>query len=276
MGLFEERITEYPAWIQDVVFATDVGKAAVRDHRALNSMVEGSIGWREHHNLLIGFWSLIERFPHFMALNLLKTTFGRNPGVNKARAWLARNLRIEQKHADWFVDWAEATGIDRATLFDAQPLSEMTALSDWCWQVCDRGELATAMAATNYAIEGVTGEWCPRLVESTMYHRLLAENKRDSGLRWLRAHAAYDDEHPWEALNIIAALVGPTPSIGQVNGIQHAIQKTYDLHRLAFDAALDPVTIPATRDVVSRRIHTVARISDAASNGATGMSAASS
>jgi hypothetical protein len=42
------------------------------------------------------------------------------------------------------------------------------SLSQWCWQVCDRESLAVAMAATNYAIEGATGEWSARVCSKTV------------------------------------------------------------------------------------------------------------
>jgi pyrroloquinoline quinone (PQQ) biosynthesis protein C len=44
---------------------------------------------------------------------------------------------------------------------------ETLSLSQWCWQVCDRESLAVAMAATNYAIEGATGEWSARVCSET-------------------------------------------------------------------------------------------------------------
>jgi len=235
----DDRLSGYPSWIRNVITETEPAKVRVRDHLALGKMANGTISAVEHRNLLIGFWSLIEKFPHFMALNLLKTSYGYNRGINSARAWLAKNLRIEQRHADWFVAWAEAVGVDRAVLFDTHPRAEMTALTDWCWQVCHTGSLPTAMAATNYAIEGVTGEWCPKILESKEYRRLIRDGQVESGLRWLRAHAAYDDEHPWEAMDIICAIVGPNPVETQVREVEHAIRKTYDLHRLAFDAALE-------------------------------------
>jgi len=236
--LVRDQREGYPRWVEDIIHETEQLKAAVRDHDALLRMADGTITRREHFSLLLGFWNLIEKFPHYMALNLLKTTYGTNPGINAARSWLGRNLRIEQKHAQWFVEWAEASGLDRSRLFETRPPAGVSALSDWCWRVSHAGELATAMAATNFAIEGVTGEWCPRVASSVAYHALLRSDRVRTGLRWLRAHATYDDSHPWEAMDIIVLLVGPDPDQSQVSEIRHAIQKTYELHRLAFDTAM--------------------------------------
>jgi pyrroloquinoline quinone (PQQ) biosynthesis protein C len=234
-----DRLLGYPRWVQDMAAGTDAAKSLVAEHEAWRLMRTGSISSAQHRNIMVGFWPLIEKFPHFLALNLVKTSYGRDAGVNAARSWLARNLRLEQKHAEWFLDWAEAFGTPREEMLDGWRPVEMTVITDWCWRVCEAGDLAEAMAATNFAIEGVTGEWTPRVSESPAYRALIEDADPGRGMRWLQAHADYDDAHPWEALAIIAQLAGGNPAPARVRGIRDAIVKSYGLYRLALDAALD-------------------------------------
>ena len=94
------------------------------------------------------------------------------------------------------------------------------------------------MAATNYAIEGATGEWAQLVCSSDRYAGSLPEEKRKTGMRWLRAHARYDDSHPWEALEIIASLLGGHPGSLEIAGVHAAIQSSYDYMRILLDDCL--------------------------------------
>ena len=38
-----------------------------------------------------------------MAQSLLKTRYGRSEGDNLARRWLVRNIRVEQNHAEYWL-----------------------------------------------------------------------------------------------------------------------------------------------------------------------------
>jgi pyrroloquinoline quinone (PQQ) biosynthesis protein C len=234
----DARAAGLPSWLQDVVVGTQAERCRVARHEAWQRMRDGTISREAHRNILVGFWPLIERFPQFLALNLLKTRHGRDEAQNAARAWLARNLRVEQKHAGWFLDWGHAFGIDRDAMLDGPRPVEMTLITDWSWRVCESGELAEAMAATNYAIEGVTGEWTPGVAHSAVYRAAIVRGDERSAMRWLDAHADYDDRHPWQALELIAALSGDDPGPARVQAIRAAITRSYELYALALDAAL--------------------------------------
>jgi pyrroloquinoline quinone (PQQ) biosynthesis protein C len=201
-------------------------------------MRDGTIGASQQRSMFVGFWPLVERFPHFLALNLLKTSHGESGAVDAARSWLAANLSVEQRHAEWFLDWAEAAGVTRRAMLEGPRPASMTAVADWCWQVCAAGELADAMAATNYAIEGATGEWTRTLARSDAYRTRFAAGDAERGLRWLDTHADYDDTHPLQALDIIARLLGPEPSAARVRGVEEAVLKSYELYHLALEVAL--------------------------------------
>ena len=225
----------FPTWLTQVVEDTKPKAQRITHHEAWERFSDGTISQNNHHGLLCGFWPLIERFPQFLALNLLKCSYGSKPALNAARGWLIKNLRIEQRHAEWYRDWAECSGIPRTRLFDEHPPAAMTAITDWCWHICESGSLAEGMAATNFAIEGVTGDWSEKVWESQDYRLLFKEGERKKAMKWIQAHAAYDDLHPVEALGIVHQLLGDAPPEKQVSKIRRAIEKSYDLYLLALD-----------------------------------------
>jgi len=152
---------------------------------------------------------------------------------------LIKNIRIEQRHAEWYRDWAELSGISRSQLYDGHRPAALTAITDWCWHICESGSLAEGMAATNFAIEGVTGDWSAIVWESQDYRLMFKEADRKKAMKWIQVHAAYDDLHPVEALSIIHKLLGDDPSKEEVMKIQRAIEKSYDLYLLALDEGME-------------------------------------
>ena len=67
------------------------------------------------------------------------------------------------------MQWALASGVERDDLLYGTVPLETHALSHWCWHTCERDTLAAAMAATNYAIEGVTGDWSALVCSEDTY-----------------------------------------------------------------------------------------------------------
>ena len=137
---------------------------------------------------MMGIWPVIERFPAYMALSLLKTRFGRSPGDNLARRWLVRNIRVEQNHAEYWLNWAEGAGVPaRRGAAAARPPHGTETLANWCEEVSRRDTLAAGIAATNYAVEGATGEWSQLVYESRPMPRA---SRQDQGRQLALASAA--------------------------------------------------------------------------------------
>ena len=76
-------------------------------------------------------------------------------------------------------------------------------------------------------VEGVTGEWSCVVCSKSTYADSLPEEIRGPATRWLRLHAEYDDNHPWEALEIVATLLGHTPAQADIEAVRRAIRSTY-------------------------------------------------
>jgi pyrroloquinoline quinone (PQQ) biosynthesis protein C len=182
---------------------------------------------------------VIEQFPQYMALNLLKVQYGRARGHDEARRYLIRNIRVEQNHADHWLEWALASGVEADDLLYGEVPAETQALAHWCWHTCERDTLAAGMAATNYAIEGVTGDWSALVCSSDAYESSFPEDVRAKAMKWLKLHAKYDDAHPWEALEIICALMGTRPTRRSVELIRSRVVTSYRYMRVTLDHCLD-------------------------------------
>jgi pyrroloquinoline quinone (PQQ) biosynthesis protein C len=235
-----QDLASYPLWIREVVADVQGSKAGVAGHRLYRQMRDAVLPAYAAANFLIRVWPVIEQFPQYMGRNLAKLQFGR-PGHDLARVFLTRNVRVEQNHANYWVAWAEASGVSYEALLRGSEAAPSAALAHWCWYICDRGSLAEAVAATNYAVEGATGEWAQLVCSSDRYAGSLPEDKRKSGMRWLRAHARYDDSHPWEALEIVASILGTNPSPREVAAIHAAIRRSYDYMRITLDDCMADV-----------------------------------
>ena len=247
-----QDLATYPLWVREIVADVQGLKAGVADHRLFRQMRDAILPPHAAASFLIRVWPVIEQFPQYMGRNLAKLQFGR-PGHDLARIFLTRNVRIEQNHADYWIAWAEANGTPYEALRRGSAAAPSAALAHWCWYICDRGSLAEAVAATNYAIEGATGEWAQLVCSSDRYGASLPEEKRKSGMRWLRAHARYDDAHPWEALEIVASILGTCPDLLEVEAIHGAIRRSYDYMRILLDDCMAEADLSAGTGVTRER-----------------------
>lgn len=232
------EITSYPVWAQKLVADCAESKRRVVEHELYRLMRDGTLSQETMRQYLIGGWPVVEQFALYMARNLTKTRFARHPGEDMARRWLMRNIRVELNHADYWVNWSKAHGVSLDDLQAQQVPPELHALSQWCEYSCDHDSLAVAMAATNYAIEGATGEWSAVVCASDVYERLFPEEGRRAAMRWLKMHAQYDDSHPWEALEIICTLAGNQPAEALQAQLREAICKSYDCMHLFLEECM--------------------------------------
>lgn len=233
-------IASYPQWAQDMVADCQPTRDRVLGHEIWSMMVELQLNEEATRNFMMGLWPFIERFPSYMALNLLKTRYGRSRGDNMARRWLVRNIRVEQNHAEYWINWAEGAGVPRNDLVHGVIPHGTQGLAQWCEEVSSRGTLAAGMVATNYAIEGATGDWSHFVYESQTYRDSFDPEIRASSLRWLHLHAAYDDTHPWEALEVVCTLMGNAPSADDVLHLRECIERSYTSMIILGDRCIQP------------------------------------
>jgi pyrroloquinoline quinone (PQQ) biosynthesis protein C len=234
-----KNIASYPLWLQDVVLETGELKSRVVGHPLFAALRDCRLDEHAMRAFLINGWPVIDQFPQYMGMNLQKIGPEETPGSRMARRYLTRNIRVEQNHADYWVDWASAHNVKREELQagDTPPLAY--ALSHWCWKSSNADSLPSSVAATNFAVEGVTGEWSILVCSSDSLEKSYPEDIRKKSMRWLKMHAHYDDAHPWEALDIVATLLGHAPAASAVRDVKRGIQRSYEYFRVSLDCCLD-------------------------------------
>lgn len=232
-------IRSYPRWAQDLVDSCAEVRTKVAEHELFHYMRDAALNDSQTSTFLVGVWPVIEQFPQYMAQNLLKVQYGRARGHDEARRYLIRNIRVEQNHADHWMNWALASGVSAGDLLHGEVPPETHALAHWCWHTCERDSLAAGMAATNYAIEGVTGDWSALVCSKDIYEQSFDEDVRAKAMKWLKLHAKYDDTHPWEALEIICHVMGTNPTQRGVSLIRSRVTTSYEYMRLTLDHCME-------------------------------------
>lgn len=233
-----KSVASYPVWLQRVVRENAADKQRVVEHELFRLMRDAQLPLAAMQRFLVGVWPTIEQFPRFMAKNLEKAGYGDGAGEDMARRYLIHNIRVEQKHADHWVEWAKCADLTLHDLKAGRDIEGLEALAHWCWYVSDRASLAVGVAATNYAVEGATGEWACFVCSKTTYAESIPEARRVPAMRWLKVHAEYDDTHPWEALDIVATLLGHAPTRAQIDQVRDATRSSYRYMEMALDHAL--------------------------------------
>jgi pyrroloquinoline quinone (PQQ) biosynthesis protein C len=231
-------LASYPVWAQEMALNVRGPRQAIVSHDLFRLMKEAKLPHEITKNFLLAGWPVIEQFPQYMALNILKIRYGRSRGEDMARRYLLHNIRVEQNHADQWVNWAAACDIPKEALLDGRANLASYNLSHWCWHVCTRENLAVGRVATNYAIEGVTGDWSSLICSTGEYESSFAKADRRRAMSWLKLHAHYDDLHPWEALEIICTLVGNNPTLDEINQLTLSVVKSYEYMRMSLDACM--------------------------------------
>jgi len=240
------KIDSYPTWVQEVVRACDDSRQRVVRHELYQQIKDNTVSEAAMRRFLMCVWPVIWEFPQYMAMSLCHVKQGL-AGHEEARSYLVKNIKVENTHAVLWTHWAEAHGISPDQLQRGMRSAAGEALSHWCGHICQTEALVVAMAATNYAIEGATGDWSCYICSSTTYENRFPVDVRHRAMKWLNAHAHYDDLHPWQALSIIAQVLGPSPKSDEIQAVQQAIEKSYAYMCLTQDECLaaDDVTSAA-------------------------------
>jgi pyrroloquinoline quinone (PQQ) biosynthesis protein C len=172
-----------------------------------------------------------------MALSLAKVPSRDSKWNGKTADWLTRNINQERIHTRWWKRWAKGFGV-AAEVFEKEinPPAEMDAVNNYLWHICSHGSLVEGISASNFAIEGPTGEWTRNIVGSLRRHQIAGATVDDHTLQWVDGHAHYDDKHPQEALEIVKAFA---ISEDDQQRAQKAAQRTLELYALALDYCYD-------------------------------------
>jgi pyrroloquinoline quinone (PQQ) biosynthesis protein C len=183
---------------------------------------------------MLQMYPFIHTFPKFLAEALIKVE------DDYSRSFLIDNIRVEKAHAEHWLWMAEGFGLQRRDLLDMATgeratLRDVQSLTDWLWYINTKGSLPEAVAATSYAIEGVTGDLTRKtLAGFEAYGQFPGVVMNARTTRWMRTHARYDDQHPKLALEVITRYANNERIQRKV---MLAARRSLQLLDLAFNAA---------------------------------------
>jgi pyrroloquinoline quinone (PQQ) biosynthesis protein C len=222
------KFTPDPAWVLEMDQHLEPYRQAIWGTKLVQETSTGQLSLRQVKGWSIQFYPFIEYFPQFMATYLAKAT---DP---VSRTFLIDNLRVEKRHADQWIDMALGFGVPREDLFTTPILPEVEALTHWLWSVSNRGSFVEAVAATNYAIEGVTQGIATIMVKGfDKYHGKDGVCLDKKAYYWMEAHSFYDDLHPFEALEIMKL---HATSVELQQNVTHAAQRSLEYLFRALEA----------------------------------------
>jgi len=192
------KLTPHPAWILDLRHHIEPTWNAILNCRLIREASAGTLSLPRMRAWLLQLYPFIETFPKWIALNIPKTQDA------MSRGYLIDNVRIEKRHAEQWIYMAEGFGIKRYDLYTVKPLAEVEALTHWLWSINTQGGLAESVAATNYAIEGITKDIAVATIKGFPHYEGVDGIHLDrKAYWWMEGHARYDDLHPQQALEIV-------------------------------------------------------------------------
>ena len=222
-----KKLTPNPAWVLEMDEDLKPYREAIWQSRLVQETSTGALSLKQVRGWSIQFYPFIEYFPQFMATYLAKAP---DPA---SRAFLIDNLRVEKRHADQWIDMANGFGVTKEELMTTPILPEVEILTHWLWSITNRGSFVEAVAATNYAIEGVTQGIASIMVKGFVRyqgHEGVCLDKK--AYYWMDAHSSYDDLHPYEALEIIKR---HATSLEIQQQTKHSAQRSLEYLAIALD-----------------------------------------
>src|SRR5216117_3955837 len=184
------EITPHPEWVAELDTTLEPSRQAILDTPVIidaseNQLVDGQI-----QNFLVAFYPIIRDFPQW-----LQVLLDRSPAMG--RDFFTDNIRVERRHDAMWRAMGDGFNVQKKRFQEPEAmLPETKKFHAYLTDMCRNAEFGTAVAATNYAVEGVA----QKISEKAL--RGLAKNEKiePPAAAW---HAKYDDEHPIHALEII-------------------------------------------------------------------------
>ena len=197
------ELSSHPSWVSS--FQSFL--APYWDGLLYGEFVEGVTHARltlpEMRGWMLQLYPFIHSFPKFLAEALIKVE------DEYARSYLIDNIRVEKAHAEHWLWMGQGFGLRREEMVGVleghRPLlRDVQSLSDWLWYINTKGALAEAVAATSFAIEGVTGDMCKKAIHGfEAYGTQPGVQMTPKTSKWMREHSRYDDDHPKIALEVV-------------------------------------------------------------------------
>jgi pyrroloquinoline quinone (PQQ) biosynthesis protein C len=201
-------ISPHPQWVGSLHEFLQPYWQELLDSEWTQAVAEARMTVPEMQGWILQIYPFIHAFPKFLAEALIKVE------DEYARSFLIDNIRVEKAHAEHWEWMGQGFGVPLSEMHELTEghkplLRDVQSLTDWLWYVNTRGSLAEAVAATSFAIEGITGQMARKVMHGfESYRGRSGVDMNPKTYKWMREHARYDDEHPRIALEVVKRYAG--------------------------------------------------------------------
>ena len=195
MGIMYD-FSPHPVWVDNLQKFVQPYWDELLDGEFVEGIAQTRLSVPEMQGWILQLYPFIHAFPKFLAEALIKVE------DDYARSFLIDNIRVEKAHAEQWLWMGQGFGLRKDEMLELAEgnrpiLRDVQSLTDWIWYVNTKGSLAEAVAATSFAIEGVTGDICRKIMAGFEgYRGKEGVDMNPKTYKWMRQHAQYDDDHP--------------------------------------------------------------------------------
>jgi len=196
-------LTAHPEWIITLQEFIRPEWEKILASPAVEGTAKGKLTVNQVRGWILQLYPFIHTFPKFLAETLTRIE------DDYSREFFINNIRVEKEHAEHWIWMGRGFGLSRKDMLDLAGgnklhLRDVQSLTDWLWHINTKGSIAEAVAATSYAIEGITGDIANKVIKGfEHYKNKPGVHLDDKTYRWMREHDQYDDAHPKIALEIV-------------------------------------------------------------------------
>lgn len=221
-------VVPHPRWVSRLDAALEPSRRRILDLDVVVHSSENRLDEQGIRNFMVEFYPIVRDFPHWLG-----TLLARAP--EDGEAFFRENLRVERQHAAMWQSMGEGFGVPLARFTDDESgNAAVQEFHGFLTEIGATGTFASAVAATNYAVEGVAQGISEKALEGLQHHPTLGER----GRWWLEEHAKYDDEHPVMALELIKQCVARGED--DPESIVQAARRSLEMMHRAMDASYHP------------------------------------
>lgn len=191
------KVTNHPQWVETLDAALEPLQAEILDLPVVVRASDNTLEEAMIRNFCVEFYPIIRDFPYWLEV-LMK----RSP--TEGHAFFRDNIRVERRHGAMWCAMGDGFGVPSECFEGYIPSNPaVNTFHNFLTDIGANGPFATAVAATNYAVEGVAQKIATKALQGLQYNERLGKR----GRWWLEEHAKYDDEHPILAMELIKSCI---------------------------------------------------------------------
>lgn len=222
------RVTPHPSWVAHIDLTLEPIRQRILDLPVVSLAADNCLDDASIRSFVVEFYPIVRDFPRWLEVLLQRSPPDGEP-------FFRDNIRVERRHDAMWRAMGDGFGVTRKQFQKVGDTNEaVETFHAFLTRIGESGAFASAVAATNYAVEGVAQRIATKALQGLRYNQRLGER----GRWWLEEHSKYDDEHPVHALELIKACVGRGED--DVGRVEESAARSLDLMCTAMDVSYHP------------------------------------